>query len=263
MGESDAGVTELIKLQFIGRILPTELKLTVPVFEAQWRWDQKELDLTFRVKVDNSLVNVECELERYEPDYLVELHRRALDLAFAAANVVSFATGYGTRVWLDSLILPDGTSSSLVMHDPSLVPLCTAYGLQRDLNKVIQMVASDPALFRCLNDLVEAITLPHVSLVNCGRVIDSIRRMIAPDSEDQPAWQAMHKALNLSRSYQELVSQRSTGPRHGESAFVPGEVTAEITHRTWVIMNRFLEYRKQGNQQLTAPDFPLLEQQSP
>jgi len=70
----------------------------------------------------------------------------------------------------------------------------------------------------------------------------------------------MHGVLNISRDYQQWISEQAKGPRHGDPAFVPGDVTVEITHRTWVVMNRFLEYRKRGNQPLTAPDFPLLSE---
>jgi hypothetical protein len=68
----------------------------------------------------------------------------------------------------------------------------------------------------------------------------------------------MHKALNISRGYQEWVSKQSTGTRHGDNAFVPGAVSSEAMLRTWAILNRFLEYRKRGSQPLTVPDFPEL-----
>jgi hypothetical protein len=179
-----------------------------------------------------------------------------------SANLAAFATGHGLIVTLDTLIDPNGTSSALIFHDPSLPILCTTFGLeparQRDFDATFRAVLMEPPLFMALNDLIAAITLPHCSLVNCGRVVDSIRRMISPTLEGSAAWQAMHQALNVSRPYQEWISKQSTGPRHADPAFVPGTITTDVTQRTWAIMNRFLEYRKRGNQPLTAPDFPQL-----
>jgi hypothetical protein len=141
--------------------------------------------------------------------------------------------------------------------------LCTAYGLDpsrvADVDTIFRMTLSEPALFRALNDLVESITVFHVACVNCGRVIESIRRMISPNLDGAQAWQTMHRVLNISRPYQEWISNQDKGPRHADPAFVPGNITTEVTNRTWTVMNRLLEYRKRGDQPLTSPDFPLLQ----
>jgi hypothetical protein len=73
----------------------------------------------------------------------------------------------------------------------------------------------------------------------------------------------MHKALNITRDYQQYITDQSKGPRHGDPQFVEGTITREVSMRTWSIMNRFLEYRKRGNQPLMGPDFPLLEEPQP
>jgi hypothetical protein len=154
--------------------------------------------------------------------------------------------------------------SAILPSDPATPPLCTAYSLdasrKAELDTVYQLVLKEPPLIRALNDLIESIGVPHVSCVNCGRVIDSIRRMITPDTKvsNAKAWQSMHSALNISQSFQEWIANQAKGPRHGDPAFVPGNVTAEITHGTWTAMNRFIEYRKCGNTPLTAPQFPRL-----
>lgn len=250
------------KIQFIGRVLPEAIKVSVQAPELKWKCEALGVEPIFRVKIGNSFVNVECEIEKFDPSYVGELYRRALDLARASTNLVAFATGYGLTVILETMIDPVGTPSSIAPIDPAIAPLCTAFSLeparQDDFNATFRVVLAEPPLFRSLDDLIAAITLPHVSLVNCGRVIDAIRRMISPALEGAAAWQAMHQALNISRPYQEWISQQSTGPRHANPEFVAGNITTEVTHRTWAIMNRFLEYRKCGNQLLTVPNFPQL-----
>ena len=80
------GYTTMLKLQFIGKILPEPVKISVSAPEVKWKWQEENLELTFRVRIDNSVVNVECDIERYEAGYLAELHRRAFDLARASKN---------------------------------------------------------------------------------------------------------------------------------------------------------------------------------
>jgi hypothetical protein len=110
-----------------------------------------------------------------------------------------------------------------------------------------------------LRDLIDANTLPHIGITNCGRVLDGIRRMISPGENDRArGWAAMQSALNISRSYQEWVTALAANPRHGDRSYISGADTTEVVRRTWSVMNRLLEYRRHGNKPLTAPDFPLL-----
>jgi hypothetical protein len=252
------------KIQFIGRVLPAVAMVTVQTPDLQWKWEAEGLDPAFKVKIGNSVINVECDIAKYEPQYFIELYKRASDLARAAVNVVAFASGLGLSVILETLIGPDGMPSAILPQDPATPPLCTAYGLDpsrlADLDAVYRLVVAEPPLFRALSDLIEAITVVHVSCVNCGRAIDSIRRMITPPgtTSEKQAWIAMQAALNISPAYQRFISDNATGPRHGDPSFVPGNITTEVTHRAWAVMNRYLEYRKRGNAPLIAPEFPLL-----
>lgn len=257
----------MVRVQMLGRIYPiiAAVSVTLPQ-DISWKWEEKNLDLKFKVRISNSVINVECELERYENSFFEELYKRSYDLVRALVNVVSFQSGIGLTVTLDTHILPDGTPSAILLHHPSLSPLCTAIQLSGvpspDLERVLLMIILDPTLFLALNDLTEAIRIPHASLINCGRVVDSIRRMITADPKVPvgKGWQAMQGALNISQDYQEFISKQSTGPRHGDRAFVSGAITTEAVRRTWIIMNRYLEYRKRDSGPLKAPEFPLLLQ---
>ena len=116
----------------------------------------------------------------------------------------------------------------------------------------------DRNLYRAFNDLIDTQIMPHISLVNCARVIDSIRRMIAPGVRDRHGWAAMHEALNIAEPYLKWITTQSKGPRHADSSQVSAGAQTEATERAWKIMNRYLEYRKRGSQPLKAPDFPEL-----
>jgi hypothetical protein len=252
-------------VQFLGRVLPRCIKITSHLPEMKWKWNTAQRDLVFRVWIGNSVVRVECDIETYEPEHLVEITKRAADLSRTLVNLIAFSSGHGLSVVLETFIGPDGMPTDLLITNPTLAPLCTVFSLsqenQSDFSVVTNLVFNEVSLFLALNDLIEAATEWHVAPTNCGRVIDRICRMISPNAKGGPtasSWQAMRDALKLSKDYLEWISVQSTGPRHGDAAFVPGTTTTEIVARTWTVMNRFLEYRKRGNSPLKASEFPLL-----
>jgi hypothetical protein len=109
-----------------------------------------------------------------------------------------------------------------------------------------------------LNDLVTANTLPHYSPVTCARTIEGLRHLIAPGLQPKDGWSSLRQNLNIDENYLKFITDHSKGPRHGDPQHIPGAITTDIITRTWVIMNRFLEYRKRGNDALPISEFPML-----
>jgi hypothetical protein len=216
--------------------------------------------MEFTNHVVNSKIDIECRLNRFAPGDLVHVWMRAFDLARASIDLVAFATGCGLTVVLDTWVDPNGLKSRINPGDPpNLAPLCTAFTLTKDFDEVHQLVLSDPGFFMALNDLVNAIIYPHVSSVNCARCIEGLRHLIAaPGSTDKQAWEQMRQVLHIDRAYLQLITDTSTKPRHGDRIRVSGAVTTEITRRSWIIMNRYLEFRKRGSKPLPSTEFPLL-----
>jgi hypothetical protein len=252
------------KVQFIGRVLPSAVKITVHAPELKWKWEQAGIEPTFRVKIGNSFINVECEVDAYQPTYFTELYRRAFDLAKAATNLVAFAHGYGLTVIFDIFVAPDGVPSEIAQIDPSLPPLCTAYSLEPgrlgDFNAVFTAVLTQPTLFMALEELIHAITVPHVSAVNCARAMDRLKHLIAvPEANEKQAWKQMRDALQIDEEYLKFISDVSKNPRHGRPGHTPGSQTTEATKRSWAVMNRYFEYVKRGKQPLPETQFPLLK----
>jgi hypothetical protein len=68
----------------------------------------------------------------------------------------------------------------------------------------------------------------------------------------------MRRNLHIDRAYLDFITDQSIGSRHGDPQHIPGGPVTETVRRAWVVMNRYLEYRKRGNGPLTAPEFPLL-----
>jgi hypothetical protein len=256
------------KVRFGGRIFPFEIKVSIQDHpQINWKDTENDLDITFAITIQNSTVTVDCEVNRFEQSLITPLYMRAFDLARATVDLVAFSSGYGFTVIFDNFTSPTGETTPFGPHMPSLAGICTVFKLgeqsatleENNFHRVLSIVSTDWKVFRSLRDLVEAITLPHESAVNCARAIEGLRNIIAPSSTERShAWKAMRDTLNVSEQYLKLITDVSTGPRHGDHGRISGATTTEIVRRSWIIMNRFLEYKKRGTQRLPLADFPLL-----
>lgn len=218
--------------------------------------------MTLKPKITGYNIHVECDVNRYSDGDLPILLVRSRDLAQAIIDLACFSEGLGAIVVIERFIGTDGRTQEIVPQDKSLAMRCTAFRLglapNPNFTAVLNLVLREPPLFMALNDLILAITIPHHAPVNCGRAIDGIRNMISQDPDKAKSWDAMRGYLNLSKDYIKLITETSIGPRHGDRTYIPGSSTSEVIQRSWVVMNRFFEFRKRGNQPLPLTEFPLL-----
>jgi hypothetical protein len=253
------------KYQFIGRVLPLHLGISIAPKDIHWDDDPQHssLSIDFKIRIASSIVHIDVDCNIIPSD-ISELYTRSLDLARASVNLLAFSEGLGPTIIIDTLIDPNGIPSWLEPASRNLKSEVTVlkFPLQSesDFDRLYKIVVEDVALFRALNDLIECIWNPHVAPVNCGRVIDSICRMITPSSKhpNEAAWKTMRDSLNLSETFVRQVSGTAIGPRHADPTYVPGTITSDVTRRAWAIMNRYLEYRRSGNQPLNSQTFPTL-----
>lgn len=255
-------------IKFAGRILPAVIQLTIkdhPV--VHWHDDQTGVEMDFTISIQAGIVTVECELTDFQRERdLVRVYMRAFDLVRATVDLTCFSTGYGLSVIIDSFTDTDGVTAPFVPHNPKLSALCTAFNMnpastieENDFHEVLILVLTDWRIFRILRQLIAANTVPHESSVNCARVVEGIRHLLAsPGTSTKKSWEEMRGKLNLSMNYLKLITDTSTAPRHGDPTHIPGSATVEIAERTWVVFNRFLEYRKRGDQKLPETEFAAL-----
>lgn len=246
-------------VHFLGRVLPEVIQVSIGDKSVKWEAPELGLTMEFTNHIENSRIDVECKVNRYTPEDLVPVYMRALDLCRASVDLVAFTMGCGFTVHIETFVDPSGARSSILPKDDSLPPLCTAFTLANGFDEVHSMVLQDWRLFMALNDLVIAITLPHVSPVNCARAMERLKYLIAsPTSKDKQGWQQMRHALQISEAYLKFITDHSADPRHGRPVHIPGRVTTEVTRRAWIIMNRYFEYRKRRSKPLSLNDFPVL-----
>ena len=250
-------------IRFTGRVLPKVAKLNVSYPQFQWNEPELGLSTTWRLSIFNGHLEAECDIDEFLPERLTFYFIRATDLLQALTNIAAFSVGLAMQCSLEKFIDPNGVISSILPRTHfEASKVCTAYNPDGSGNHsvadVMVSVIADPELFLTLSDLVGSLHSPQISMVNCGRVIDSIRRMISPAKKIEDGWIAMQRALNISREYQEEISKISRNPRHGDRSYIQGSVTADITLRTWIILDRYLNYKLGGRKDLDVLKFPML-----
>jgi hypothetical protein len=253
-------------VSFIGRVLPAPVQISfTDIPKPSWEWVEEHIKIDFTIHIEKSRVQVDCELDSYKDEYMVELHRRVFDLARVCVNVAAFGTGFGLYVIFEQFVLPNGVVTELIFTaPPDLVAECTAFKMnavtteeKKVMEQILALVMGEPALFMLLNDLIQCLSIPHVTPVNCGRVIDGLRKLITP-GDPEKAWPPFRNEMHVDEAYTKFVSENSKEHRHGGHLRIDGPTTTEILKRTWIIMNRFIEYRKSGNKPLSLTKFPLL-----
>jgi hypothetical protein len=250
-------------VHFLGRIWPSSHSISIgydPTIEHEE--SDKNFKATFVVRIKDSAIDIECSLPHFDAGILGMLFIRAYDKARVAVNLVSFASGLGLGLVLDRIVLPDGKETPLAFEHPHLSALCSAFQLgtsSKTFDGMYRLVHGDFQLWMALDDLTAMLIFPNLVEINCGRVLDGLRRMMAPNVANVgTAWGILQTQLNVSRAYREFITGHSADPRHANRAAQGGPHAREISIRTWTLFNRFLEYRARGNQPLGSPQFPLL-----
>lgn len=248
-------------VRFRGKVLPDSMQISIDFRPTiNWKANELQYDVDIVCRIDKSAVDIECALSDWRPEYFADLYRRVLDVCRAKVDVIAFKMAWGLTVLLETFEAPDGTVTRIVQTSPNLEGICTAYSLEKGFDEVCEHVLRQPLLFMAMRELTTAISLPHVSLVECARAMDRIKNLLStPGSKDKAAWAQMREKLRLDEAYLKYITDASANPRHGQPGHTSGMVTVEVTRRAWVVMNRYLEYLMRGEQPLDVTAFPVIE----
>jgi hypothetical protein len=250
-----------------GRVAPTSFKLTVKTAILQQITNDDGLELWISAEIVDSAITVNCRLNRFNGD-------RDLGLAWVAGftiarglvDAAAFALAVGAIVILDLWVDVNGNEAAINFADPALRGLCTAFNMNpttvEDSTKTqfyMGLMMRDWPLSLAMNDLVQSLILPpQYGLINCGRAMETIRNDISRNDRKK-GWPIMRDALQIAEDYLNYITENSKGPRHGQMHGPMGLEAKEVTRRAWMIMNRFLEYKRRGNQRLPLSELPTLE----
>lgn len=259
--------------RFTGRVLPASTNFTMDgPFNAHW--EDSGIDPLVKFVMDASLritkgvVEVHCESNLFgNQNYDAHVHLRAMDVTRTFVDSYAYARALGLSVILETVVKPDGIKYNIEEKRPDLADLVTAFGpVSSHGHGGINAAGMMPIIFNdlmirvALNDLVSSLTQPEYATINCGRAIEAIRVSMTPGSGDRKqGWPAMRDNLNLHQDYLTFITDQSKGPRHGDMRGIAFADIRETVRRSWIVMNRFLEYKKRGDKQLPLTDFPLLK----
>ena len=250
-----------MRIRFLGQVLPWTLKVTLQNHPGI-TWDASEHNtiIRFDISITDGEVVVDCHMDNFEePKHFIDLYLRSHDYVYAVLDLLSFSTGKHHRLIIDRWTKPNGDQSNIYdmfFTAPEFNSATTTDPTGFD--RLLKIVSVEPQLFLALRDLISGTMEPHASAVNCGRVVDALRHLIAPNTDRKKGWERLRTVLRAERSFIDPITDTSTAPRHGNFVRITGDVTTEIAKRTWMLMNRYLEYRKGGNQPLPPDRFPLL-----
>ncbi len=260
----------MINFRLSGRVYPTAWTVTVPAFLVGWLMDDGIRSAKATIAVEASVASALCEVEKYDHDRDYDwIFRRAVAAAKAAVNMASFGTGMGTVLVFDKIQFDGGEELVLVSEQTKLARLCTAFSVSGKRHDgetpdasflaVFPLIMNEDNIRMAISDLVDSIVRRDDTLVNCARAMDGIRNTLAPDQSPDKGWSIVQTTLRVNKDYLKFITEQSKRHRHGDRrASTPGSIVDEVKERSWVIMNRLLEFRKRGNQVLPEQEFPEL-----
>lgn len=252
---------------FRGTVRPPIFKLNVDRMPMiRFGWPDGNLTADFTITIKDSKVEVRCDVTRFDKEeHLSMLAMHANDLSSAAIDSFCFFYGFGLRVFLEIFIDADGNQTALTAKTEEVAGLCKAFNLDPshvgpdNFEAMIRLVVKERPLLLALNDLIVPISQFNLATINCARAIEGLRAaMSSPEWSREKQWEFMRSQLNISKEYLGFVIGLSADPRHGKRKAPEVGEQAEVIRRAWVVMDRFLEFRKRNNQQLPTDDFPPL-----
>lgn len=183
-------------LRFLERVSPNVVPVNFPIVERiNWGSDDLGFPIIMSSRILNSRVEVICDVERFEESHIGILLGRALNLVHGCIDLGAFATGIGLSVELDTVIRPNGWADAIVKTNPELGALCSCCRItvknqqdKDDFNKALKVVLGEPSILGSLHDLATTLVTYHETPTNCGRVLDSLRKAVAPNEDRKPGW---------------------------------------------------------------------------
>jgi hypothetical protein len=249
-----SGSRSMTSVHFSGRVLPVGLGISIPNQPTfHWKADDVGLEMTFRLKVQNGSIVIDCDVNEFDPDtHFMALFLRASDIATVCVDLTALSTGKALTAILDTFTDPAGASTPVAVHRPSLAAHVTAVKLGTpDFDRLAQTILAEPPLFAAIRDLIGAISSPQRARWNCTRAIRGLWHYFERSGgSPESAGLALRENLQISWTYLHRIMRT---PTQEDQALV-----MDVVERTWIVMNRFLEYRRRGGQPLPLSEFPLL-----
>lgn len=243
-------------LIYEGKIEPEAAPLSLD-YHPKIRRQETETapEAEFEVTVFVGRVRVRVTTSFVDEEVASDLFLAAWDVARTFVETAGFIQGIPYSVSLDRVILPSGEVRGYVLGDPSLAAMHDF--TDDDLEALSDISLVDLKCGLALSDILMTLGKAHYSPTACGRVADSLARLISPDVSRSEQWSNLRRKLRADEAYVKSLSEVSKASRHGDRVEVDAATNEKTAHRAWALMGRYLRYRLDG--ELDPESYPLLE----
>jgi hypothetical protein len=148
-------------ITFSGHILPQGRNITFHDL-PKMTIEKDDLKVTTISKIQNGAVHIDCDLNReLQSDELIRLYMRVYEATRTTMDVLSFATGLGYTLVLDTYTNANRTTE-FVIENPALAQFCKSFDLNNPgFTEALLLFLNDPYFGWALKDLIEAHTQPQ------------------------------------------------------------------------------------------------------
>jgi len=253
-------------VRFQGKVLPAHILISAK-YPARKRIGHPQMgDMTIECQVKDSQIEIWCNVQNWQHDYLAILNMDVTNVIRSYTDLYSFGSGLGLLAFLETVTFPDGAIEPLTSISEELGSECTAYNVfgtsaeeTEEQYRVCTMIANDHELTYAMSDLVLPLLFPTLAPSHCRRVLNSLRKYLYPHPNDREGWKFLQKAINVDGSYIRWVRDNAHEPTHGSRSYIDAPTVKEMMKRTWIVMNRVIEFKKRGGvHSLPADEFFML-----
>jgi hypothetical protein len=209
----------------------------------------------FQVTVFVGRVRVRVRTKNVNEKVVHDLFVPAWDAARTLVETVGFIDAIPYMVTLDRVIMPNGEVQQFALGDRSLARMHDF--TNNELESLVEVSMLDLSCGLAISDLLMTLGKSHYSPIACGRVADSIARLISPHENRQNQWKSLREQLRVEEAYVRSLSNVSKSSRHGDRVEVNASTNNETAHRAWALMGRFLRMRIEGT--LDPVRYPILK----
>lgn len=238
-------------IHFLGQIFP---RRGITLNESpQMELRSPSLRTIVTIQITDSQIDVTCELDHYDRQDVDILHLHVFQLVRTWVDAIAFSRGMGLTTVIEFFVDPSGERAIMQAHDPLLENLCLipipvpSHVMEFDVAAILHMLTS-------------SLEEPRLIAVNCARAVEAIAHQISPgERKKTKRWKRLQETLQVTWQYTRQITDISRGPRHGELVEPLNADQLEARRKAWILMGRFLEFRRRGRNALPIAEFPLLQ----
>lgn len=246
------------EIVFIGQIHPQGAKFTLKNFPRIPVTQSPVGTIGVSVQIIDAKITAICDADHLVDDHFIYCYSCSIEVVRLIVDLYAVGNRVGLVAVFEKTRLIGGDFIDFTLHSDA-VPILTSYDISKNMAAVSALAFQNAYLRAALHDLGETLLDANMIAINCARAVEAIRHLIAaPNSTPAEAWVSMRELLRVDRSFIQLVTDTSTGPRHGRRDGVDPIINQEIMRRSWIILDRYLHLKLNSNGRLAEEAFPVL-----